>query len=105
MNPAKLRHRVTLQEKLEEVSLGKRATATWISLPARWAAIEPLAGRELEYARQMVADATHEVMMRYTDEITTAMRLEYAGRHFQIQHIADSGERREEMRLICTERT
>lgn len=105
LNPGKLRHKVSIEEKMEEVSLGKRGAPTWISLLTRWAAIEPLAGRELEYARQIVADATHEVTMRYIDEITTDMRMEYKGRYFQIHNIANVGERNREMRLICTERT
>ncbi len=103
MQPGILRHRVTPQKALETITRGKRSAVTWINLPKRWAAINPLSGRELEYARQMVAEATHEVRMRYTNEVTEKMRLEYDGRFFHIQHIADKDERRVELRLICVE--
>lgn len=105
VNPGTLRHRVTPQSKLESVSRGVRSEAEWLNHPSRWAAIKKLVGRELEYARQIVQDATHEITMRYTNSINTKMRLEYAGRFFQIQHIADAEERRVMMTLICTERT
>ena len=106
MNPGMRRHRVWVESNHPaQASRGVVAPDNWIADFPKWARLEPLSGRELEYARQVVADATHKVTMLYTDEITTKNRLNYDGRIFSIEAIQDKEERRVEMTLICIERT
>jgi SPP1 family predicted phage head-tail adaptor len=106
MNPGKLRHRVTVESNHPGQTVrGVTPVDNWIPDFPKWASIEPLNGSELEYARQIVADATHKVTMRYSDEITTRNRLTYGSRVFSIDAIQDKEERRIEMTLLCIERT
>ena len=49
------------------------------------AIVEELSGRELERAKQLVAEATHRVIIRVPASISTADRLVYKSRIFEIR--------------------
>lgn len=69
-------------------------------------AVKPLAGNELVQARQLVAEATHEVK-GYIDpkrQITTEYYLQFGARRLDIADVQDVDERGMEYRLLCGER-
>jgi head-tail adaptor len=116
MNAGDLRHRVTIQT-LTEVSDGHDGFSdpTWASvarlrrLPAR---VRPLAGRDLERARQVDPRISHDVTLRYWQAYTTDLdggraRLVYhdlADRTFEIVGPpVDAEEKHVELTMLCKE--
>ena len=104
MNYGRLRHKMQLETPESAVVKGV-PTTTWYPDGAVYADVNPLAGRELEQARQTVADATHQIRVRWTpDRYQTRQRLVMNGRYFYIEAIQNVGERNRDGILICVER-
>ena len=80
-------------------------TETWATEMLLWASIQPLAGRELERARTVVANATHKVTTRYRDGITPRKRIRHDNRTLNIEAVLDVDERNRELVLTCVEQT
>lgn len=70
-----------------------------------WANIIPLQGRELEIARQVSAQVTHRIELRYTPEVAADMRFNWRlkNRRFNIKAVTHIGELNEETHLLCEE--
>ena len=98
-----LRHRVTYQEPVETLDAYRQPVVTWQAVGTYWAEVRPLAGRELEVARQLRADVTHAVAMRRVGAIGPKGRLLFRGRTLNIVSVLDVGERRRELKLVCAE--
>lgn len=107
MNPGKLRHRVVVEQPARiKDSYGEESieSDTWSTFATAWASIEPLSGKELWNAQQVIPLLTHRVVMRYLVGVTSEMRVNYKGRYLQIlswQHIE---ERTIETHLMCMEK-
>lgn len=69
-----------------------------------WASIAALSGRELYKAQQVVAEVTHEVVIRYLAGVKANMSVLFNGRTFDIVDVSDPDEQRVELRLLCLER-
>lgn len=65
-------------------------------------AIKPLAGKEAEIARQLVATATHRIKLRHYAGLSETMRINFAGKYFNIGWVKDDFIRHE-TELVCTE--
>lgn len=68
-----------------------------------WGSVESLSGRELLLAQQVNAETTHRVVMRYRDDLTKDMRLNYRGTTLEIEAVLDRSGRRVELELLCKE--
>jgi SPP1 family predicted phage head-tail adaptor len=68
-------------------------TQNWGVIATRWGRVEPLSGRELFAARQVQADVTHRVTMRYLDggilPTDRLCRLDGSGNVVQVLNIGD----------------
>ncbi len=105
-----LRHRATIEGKPAVMTPGATDTRghperLWTPRFTRWAKIEPLTGRKLEIARQLVPTATHQVTMRFDADVTVRDRVIFEGRTFYIGDVTDIEERKVRMELTCTEKT
>ena len=113
MNPLSagvLRHRISLT-KMVEVDDGhggfeEMPVIVASRLPAE---VEPLAGRDLQYAQQIEARATYRVRIRFHPDVTSEQTLTYhddrcGDRTFEIvAPPLDVGERHWEQQLLCRE--
>jgi len=78
-------------------------------MPPMWGSVEPLSGKELVWASEVVADATHLVKVRYYHGLTSRMRFLYvddvtgATRILNIEYVKDVEERHVEYWCICHE--
>lgn len=97
-----LRHRVEVQVRSVTKTRGI-VTETWATEMLIWAKVSPLAGRELERAREVVANATHQVQTRYRVGINTRKRLRHDNRILNIEAVQDVDERNRELILTCVE--
>ena len=100
---AKLKHRLTLQSKVRTTDGQGGYTEAWSHVADLWAFIEPSKGYERIYAMQAQTPITHRVTIRYRAGITTAMRLLYGSRVFEIKEIINPEEANVSLRLLCLE--
>ena len=109
MKAGKLRHRITIEKNYgDDQDAQGHVTEDWQAFDIRWAAVEPIGGRELWNARQLQPDITHRVRIRWdskADTITADMRIDYRGR---ILHLLEpprkiQEERNIELEFLCRE--
>lgn len=75
---------------------------TWADyLPDRWAAVNPLEGREFYWTRQAEAAIDIEFAIRYSTGIVPTMKVVYNGEDYDIKAVIDVGDRHRETRLLC----
>jgi len=104
MQAGNLRHRVTIQQVTETRDDMGGVTQTWSTFAASLhAEIAPLSGRELLLARQVNAETTHRIRLRYRAGITPKMRVLFGSRIFAIESVLDTDERGIEVVLLCRE--
>lgn len=103
MNIGKLRHRVTIQNKVTLPDGYGGVTSTWQDVATVWASVEPLNGRELYAAQQVKTELSHRVRIRYMSGIKPEMRIAFDNRTFEIEAIIDPEERHESLELLCSE--
>lgn len=107
MRSGRLRHRITVQTPTQATDDRGAPTDTWATYATRWAAVEPLSGREYFGAQQIASDITHQIRVRHdtvTGAINPKMRISYDSRTFDIESAINTGERDREVVLMCRER-
>lgn len=106
MKAGELRHRGKIQ-KLDEAQGGTgeilKGDADWTDFAERWAAIEPLQGRELFIAQQVSAEVNTRIRFRYLAGVTPRMRFLFDSREFDIKAVLNPLERKRETELLCKE--
>lgn len=83
-------------------SHGQERDSWSVEISNLFAEVRTLSGRELEYAQQTVAQATHSVKVRWREGVTERKRFTYQGRRLNIQGIVDNYEE-DEIVCICVE--
>jgi SPP1 family predicted phage head-tail adaptor len=99
----KLRHYVDLHTVSEVQDGYGEPVQTWAKDSSIHAAIEPLQGRELEHAQQVVAETTHRITVRYNSNVTVKTRFVWSSRTFEVVGIVDPNELHEQMICMCKE--
>ncbi len=105
MRSGQLRHRVNIESRATG-SVGTRgqATETWSKVATVMAKIKTLSGRELEYAKQLIATASHEVTIRHRSGVTNKHRIVFGSKTFNIDHVNDMAEKPNRwLILTCSE--
>lgn len=105
MNAGAMRCYCELQAPTETRDASGGVTKTWDLAARVWAAIEGTAGREFVKGLRILPEASHIARVRYTDAATTARRLAWRGRVFNIVAVNDVDERRAELVLQVKEVT
>jgi len=98
------RHYITIT-LASKTGTGDRGQDTYTvnTIVSCFAHIEPLSGRKLELARQLVASATHEITIRYFSGVVPECVVTYQGRSFNVGAVKDLYENQYEMVLAVTE--
>ena len=99
----RLRHVVRIRERHEAADGFGGVTVTLTTLFTTHAEIRPLRGAELERARQIQADVTHMVTLRYRPGITAKMDVLYQGRTLNIVAALNEDERGRWLDCLCKE--
>jgi SPP1 family predicted phage head-tail adaptor len=105
MNPGRLRHTVTLRRNTESRDTDGDVIRTPADLADRQAEIRPLRGRELMEARQVHAEVTHAIEIRYYPGLTAKDHITWNSRTFEIIEVRNLHERNHQMSLLCKETT
>lgn len=103
--PGKLRHRITLQRRSTETDEYGQPLDMWSDLATVWCSIEPLTGREYEFANQQQSLISHRVLIRANPDIMPLPtdRLQFGDRIFQIVSVANPSELNHYLIIMCKE--
>jgi len=101
----KLRHRVTLQQRVtgspQKTPMGA-PDAAWSDVATVWADVRPLGGRELFLAQQAESKVEAEIEIRYRAGVVAAMRAKHGAVIYNIEAVIDPEERHIRMVLRCS---
>lgn len=106
MRSGSLNRRITVQSYTTTVNAYGEPIKSWSTYAQRWAAVEPLLGREYWAAQQVVAENSVRFRMRHdatTSAITPKMRVSYDSRTFDINSVINVKEQSKEIVLMTTE--
>jgi len=100
----RLRHRITFEkETLVDDGQGGE-TRSWGTRATVSASIKPLRAEERFYNEQLNHNGTHEIVIRYRDDISSTDRIKIgSGRYFQIVGIINPNERDRQLVITCKE--
>lgn len=98
-----LRHRVTLDTLTETADSFGQPIQSWTSSGPYWAAIRPASGREVEIGKQLEAQVSHVITMRYVGEIGPTGRISFGSRTFAISQALLKDEIKDQYTLYCIE--
>lgn len=87
MNIGDMRHRITLQKKVDVVDAEGFTTQQWQDVATVWAAVENLHGREYWEAAAVQAENTVKFTIRYRPDIDQTMRIVFRGQIYEITAI------------------
>jgi SPP1 family predicted phage head-tail adaptor len=100
-----LRHRVVLRQKEITEDELKQQSETWVNVATIWADVEPLSGREYFAAKQVNAEVSVRITIRYRKGVTPDMRPVFGNRTFEVLSVINPKERCEMLVLMCREVT
>lgn len=103
---SRLRQRITFQEPVETPDGAGGYARSFSDVATVWAEMVPYApslGGERLHDRQLQEQVTHRVLIRYRGDITTAMRIHYAGRYFNIRTVVNVNEANVLLHLLAEE--
>ena len=75
----------------------------WRTVTKWWASIDPLSGRELQYAQQTHADARVKIRMWYYEGLAPDYRIKFGTRYFNILDVRNLDELGEISECLCVE--
>jgi SPP1 family predicted phage head-tail adaptor len=104
IDSGQLNRRVTIQRPSTSQDEYGQPTDDWQEFITTWARISTITGKEL-YALGpgFTAQVTHNISIRWRSGVTSAMRINYRGRIFQVQSVSDPDENRVELDILCLE--
>jgi SPP1 family predicted phage head-tail adaptor len=100
---AELGELVTIEAPVRTPDSGGGAVITWSPLATVWAAVRSRTGSELAIGDQRVARLSHEIWLRWRDDVTPAMRITLGARVFTIEAVLPTGARRRWLKCLCRE--
>lgn len=98
-----LRKRVTFQSPKAGRDAFGQPLVGWDDVATVWASVEPVSGRELLAAQQMQGEVTHRIRLRYLVGITTATRILFGARVFDIQSTINAREAGASLEILAKE--
>jgi dTDP-4-dehydrorhamnose reductase len=75
---------VVLQQKVVTEDALKQQSETWMNSATVWAVIEPLSGKEYFAAKQVNAEISVKLTLRYRKDVVSDMRVAFGNRVFEV---------------------
>lgn len=100
-----LNQRVMFERPARSVNDAGETTVTWEAAGLRWARVRPRKGWQVERARAVAVNTTHEVRIRYerTIEAGGDWRIVWRGRILNVTGVLDEDGRKRWLDLDCEE--
>lgn len=104
LNAGKLRHRVLIQQRVEDQDSDTGdIDITWSNVATVWAAVEPMSARELLAADNVQSKLTTRITIR-TRAVDYTMRISFRGNIYNIEGVVpDKVSGLEYLTLMCSE--
>lgn len=103
MKIGELRHRVEIQNKTVQMDELLQQSEVWATYATVWASVRPIKGREYVAVKQVNAEVSVVITMRYLSGITSEMRILFGNRVFDIVSVINADERNRVLELMCKE--
>lgn len=107
MRSDKLRHRITIQQAIETQGPTGEMSVVWSDFADVAASVEPLRGREFWAAKEMQAQVTTRIRIRYLEGVTPKMQVLFSKssgiKSYLIDSVINEEERDKYMQLMCQE--
>lgn len=103
MRSGKLRHRITIQRPIETQGSTGEMSVIWSDFADVAASIEPLRGREFWAAKEIQAQVSTRIRIRYCEGVTPKMQVQFGAKKYLIDSVIDPEERHIQMDLMCVE--
>ena len=105
INPGELRHRITIQKLNNSQNEYGELAELWEDILNVRAGIYPISGKDFFAAETTNNEITHKINIRYVPGITSAMRIKFGERYFEIiSPPINFQERNILLQIICKER-
>jgi SPP1 family predicted phage head-tail adaptor len=91
MRAGSLRHRIEVLKPTRTQDLYGQEVLSFVSVGERWAAVEFMSGKELNYARQAQARSTHKITMRFDSDIKPSWRVRHGDATYDIESVGGDG--------------
>lgn len=98
-----LRELITIEQPTRTTDNQGGATIAWSTFSQVWARIEPLSASQVLFSQSLQHRITHRVTIRELSGVTTAMRITYGSRTFQIHGIRDLEEKNRFVEIAAEE--
>ena len=76
----------------------------WIEVKECRASIRPLRGREIQEAQKIQQETTHNIIIRYFEDIQNSDRIRYKDKEFEVTSIINIDNKGVFLELLCSER-
>ncbi len=100
-----LRERVQLFTKVMSKDDAGGHVVSFVSIGDVWAKVIPSKGRTFFEVNSRSAIATHEVLMRFRDDLNVGDQIIYRDEKLELVSVNDLNGRRAYLRCICTKKT
>lgn len=104
MPAGKLKHRIQIQRSTPTTNPLGESIESWSPLVTVWAYVKAMSGRELISAKQIHAQATHRVDLRFLEGLDSTDRFVFEGRTFNFLFVDDMEEAGRNMTCLAEER-
>lgn len=104
MRIGRMRHYVTIQTPDSGVDSSGSPKNTWSDVASVPAFVSPFTARERTQGNQVAATTTHEVHLRYRDDVTPKNRLTWNGAVLEIDSVIDTRGLHHELVLLCRQK-
>lgn len=103
MKIGRLRHRIAIEESIAGRDSFGAEISEWRQFIKVWADVSPVSGREFIAFKQINAEISTKVTIRYIAGVTTEMRVLFDNRIFEITSIINPEEKNVSLLLMCKE--
>lgn len=98
-----LRERVSIQAQAQTVDAAGAITTTWTEIASCWARMKPVSMQQLLLAGRDESVRTYLMTIRYRTDLTTAHRIVWRSRRFDVQGVNDPTEQRQFLECLLRE--
>lgn len=103
LNAGELTKRITIQAETGNPDAYGQPLGTWTTIATVWGKIITSGGREFYAAQKLNAESTAVIEIRYRTNITTANRIMYNNRKYNILSVVDPLESHVMLQIACKE--
>lgn len=103
---SRLKHRITVYrppDPEKDVDEAGQPNGNWIPVDTLWAEITPLSGRQLESAKQLHAEITTRIAVRFRKDIDHTMKAVCGNEEFEFLYILHKNYGKKELHIMCKE--